>query len=322
MEVRLEQARRLSFADGRPVRAASAIAELGPGWLIAQDDGTHACWWRDESGTRVRAFPAIEGLDVFSGETGSKHLKPDLEAACPVPGEASPTVLLLGSGSTPRRMRSALVRLTDTEPVSVAADLSALYAAVAAALDVPADALNLEGGCVVGDALRWFQRGLPTAGWPTASVDLALADVLAAATGRLDPAAVEVRNVRRYDLGVVGGVGLAVTDAVTVTGGDVLVSAVAEDSPSTYDDGPVAGSTLALLRGDTVLDAADLPQVEGRVAKVEGLALLEWGARGGRLLAVIDDDDESVPSWLLTLRVSESSSPGSPAWSSGPGSPQ
>ena len=73
------------------------------------------------------------------------------------------------------------------------------------------------------------------------------------------PAAVAVRDVRRYDLGEVGGLGLAVTDAVTVVGDDVLVSAVAEDSPNAYDDGPVVGSALALLRGDTVLDAATCP---------------------------------------------------------------
>lgn len=320
MEVRLEQARRLSFGDGRPVRAASAIADLGPGWLIAQDDATHACWWTGDSGTRVRALPEIEGLDEFSDASGSKHLKPDLEAACRIPGEES--VLLLGSGSTPRRMRSALVRLTDAGPVSVAANLTALYAAVGAALDVPPDALNLEGACVVGDSLRWFQRGLPTAGWPTASVDLALADVLGAAAGQRDPATVEVRDVRRYDLGEVGGHGLAITDAVTVSDTDVLVSAVAEDSASTYDDGPVVGSTLALLRGGAAFASADLPLVAGRVAKVEGLALLEWGVDGGRLLATVDDDDPAVPSWLLTLRVSVPSSPGTRAWSSGPGSPR
>ena len=257
MDVRLEQARRMSFADGEPVRAASAIVELGPGWLVAQDDATHACWWTGETGSRVRVFSPIEGVDVFDEETGTKHLKPDLEAACPVPGAEQPTALLLGSGSTPHRMRSALVRLRGPDPV--AADLTALYGAVAAALDVRPEALNLEGACVVGDSLRWFQRGLPSAGTPAASADLVLRDVLAIAAGRLDPAAIAVREVRRYDLGEVDGLGLAVTDAVTVGGTDVLVSAVAEDSPNAYDDGPVVGSALALIRDDAVIDLGHLP---------------------------------------------------------------
>ena len=56
------------------------------------------------------------------------------------------------------------------------------------------------------------------------------------------PAAIRVSGVRRYDLGTVAGVGLAITDAISLSGGLVLVSAAAEDSPSTYDDGPVVGS--------------------------------------------------------------------------------
>jgi hypothetical protein len=52
-------------------------------------------------------------------------------------------VLLLGSGSTPRRMRAALLRGPD-EPVAVA-DLSPLYEAVRAALGLDAALLNLEG---------------------------------------------------------------------------------------------------------------------------------------------------------------------------------
>ena len=92
----------LRFADGTPVRAASAIAPYGDGWLIGQDDATHACWWRDGVGTPVRVVPAVEGHEVFSEDAGTKELKPDLEAAVAVDGG----VLLLGSGSTPVRMRA------------------------------------------------------------------------------------------------------------------------------------------------------------------------------------------------------------------------
>lgn len=185
----------------------------------------------------------------------------------------------------------------------VTTDLTELYAAVARALDCPRDTLNLEGACVLGDRLHWFQRGLPSAGSPTGSVALDLADVLAAVEGDADPAALALLDVRRYDLGEVGGVGLAVTEAVALDRGRVLVSAAAEDSPTVYDDGPVVGSVLAVLSDGEVVDAAELPLLEGSVAKVEGLARAEDDGPGARLLATVDDDDHTTPAALLRLRV-------------------
>jgi hypothetical protein len=195
-------------------------------------------------------------------------------------------------------MRTVLV--TPSGETAVAA-LAPLYAAVTAALGIPTDQLNLEGACVVDDIMRWFQRGLPSAGAPTASVDLALDAVLAAAAG--GPVDVPVLAARSYDLGEVAGVGLAVTDAVTLDDGRVLVAAAAEDAPTTYDDGPVVGSALALLDGDRVVEVVELPRLDGQMAKVEGLALV--GRRDDRidLVAVVDADDPAVPSLLLELVV-------------------
>jgi hypothetical protein len=303
MEIDLEHTEHLRFDDGQPVRGASAIAPFGDGWLIAQDDAAHACWWLGDRAVRVRAHPSIEGRDVFDEASGTKHLKPDFEAACAAGKPEAPAVLLLGSGSTERRTHASLLRLEDGLPTCATADLSALYGAAARELRCRPGTLNLEGACVVGDRLRWFQRGLPSAGSPTGSVDLDLAALLAAAEGTLDPAGVPVTDARRYDLGEVDGVGLAVTEAVALDGGRVLVSAAAEDSPTVYDDGPVVGSVLAVLDGDGVGDAAELPRLGGTVAKVEGLAVLDWDDRGGRLLATVDDDDHTTPATLLTLRV-------------------
>jgi hypothetical protein len=97
MRVELAEVASLRFADDSPVRAASAITRYRDGWLIAQDDATHACWLRGGVGTPVRLLPAVDGSEVFAEAAGTKHLKPDLEAACPVPDG----VLLLGSGSIP-----------------------------------------------------------------------------------------------------------------------------------------------------------------------------------------------------------------------------
>src|SRR4051794_21708588 len=239
MRVDLTRWTQLRFSDGTPVRAASGIAPFGAGWLVVQDDATHGCLWADGTGRALRLLPPVDGHETFEEASGTKGLKPDLEAVVGLP---SGKALALGSGSTDARMRSVLVNpAEETEVVS----LAPVYAAMTAALGIPADQLNLEGACVVGGVLRWFQRGLPSAGAPTASVDLPLDALLGAAAG--GPLDVPVLATHTYDLGRIAGVGLAVTDAVSMEDGRILVAAAAEDAPSTYDDGPVVGSALALL---------------------------------------------------------------------------
>ncbi|WP_193604696.1 DUF6910 family protein [Nocardioides dongkuii] len=307
MRISVDRVLPLRFRDGSPVRAASAVAPYGGGWLVAQDDATHACWWRDGAGDPVRLLPAVAGHEVFDEAHGTKHLKPDLEAACRVPGRdgAEDGVLLLGSGSTPARMRSVLVPEPGGEPV--VGDLAPLYARVAEVLGVPPDQLNLEGAAVAGGTVRWFHRGRPAGGLPSASLELPLDDLVAATRGSLDPGRVRIARPREVHLGD----GLAVTDAVAVDDRTTLVSAAAEDSPNAYDDGPVVASALAVLVDGgvdgEVAARAMLPALDGRVAKVEGLALRSNGSEPGRrevhLLATVDADDPQVPSSALDLRV-------------------
>ncbi|GIM93157.1 DUF6910 family protein [Paractinoplanes toevensis] len=290
MRVAVTEVASLVFDDGSPVRAASAIAAFGDGWLIAQDDATQAAWWRGAGVTAVRVADPVDGLEVFSEAAGTKHLKPDFEAACAVPEG----VLLLGSGSTAARMRASLVSATGF----TVADLTPVYHDVAAALGIAVEALNLEGAFLLGDRLRWFQRGNPAAGAPTAGVDVDAAALIAAVrTGRAG--VVEVGEVRRYDLGRIGGVALGVTDAVPLPDGRVLVSAAAEDTPNAVDDGPVAGAALALLDDDGVVAMCALPGPY----KVEGLAISETATDGLGLIAVVDADDPAVPSQRLALRL-------------------
>jgi hypothetical protein len=293
----------LRFDDGTPVSAASGVAPLGDGWLVAQDDATHAAWCRPGSVTAVRLLPPVDGLDRFSEAAGTKHLKPDLEVACPVDVDGAGAVLLLGSGSTPRRMRGVLVQLTDDGPDIRAADLAPLYARVAEALDVPMDQLNLEGASRHGDTLRWYQRGNLAAGVPSAGVAVPLDALLAAVLGWREPAQVPVEQPHIYDLGEADGVGLAITDAVALPDGRTLASAAAEDTPNAVDDGPVVATALALLDGERVLSVAKLPELGGHVHKVEGLALREIRGSEVHLLAVVDDDDPTRPSAALSLRA-------------------
>ncbi|MCU1693482.1 MAG: hypothetical protein JWM64_2573 [Frankiales bacterium] len=303
MQVTVEASRALVFDDGTPVRAASALARLGDGWLVAQDDATHGAWVRPSGTSRLRLLPAVQGLDTFSEAEGTKALKPDLEAACGLVGEGLTGVLLLGSGSTAARRGGVLVLERDGEPLVTSAELGPLYEAVQRALGLDDGELDVEGVARNGDVVRWFSRGNPEAGVPDGSVDVGLPGLLEALRGQRDPADVPLQAARRYDLGVLGGLRLSATDAVALPGGRVLLSAAAEDTPNAVDDGPVRGSALALLEDDRVLDVAALPLLEGVVQKVEGLGVLSLDDVGARLLAVVDADDPAAASLELTLRV-------------------
>jgi hypothetical protein len=304
VRVFVDEVDELRFDDGTPVSAASGIAPLGEGWLVAQDDAVHAAWLRPGSGVvRLRLLPPVEGRDRFTDAEGTKHLKPDLEVACPAEVDGRPAVLVLGSGSSPRRMRGVLVRLTDDGPEVRSGDLAPLYPRVAAALGLPVDALNLEGASRHGGTVRWFNRGNLAGRVPSASVAVPLADLVGAVLGRTPAADVPVRDPHAYDLGAVDGVGLAVTDAIALPDGRVLLSAAAEDTPNAVDDGPVVATALVLLDGDRVVALEPVPEVGGRVHKVEGLALREVRDGVAHLVAVVDDDDPTRPSAALTLRV-------------------
>ena len=299
MEIEVLGADRLRYDDGTPVRAASAVARLGDGHLVVSDDATHAAWRRGDIVTPVRLIAPVEGHEVFDEASGTKDLKPDFEAAWEVEGDAG--VVTMGSGSSPRRTSWCLVRLEAGQPRTHVVAMPDVYAAVARSLDVDADVLNLEGACVVGDSLRWFHRGLPSAGLPSGSVDLDARAVLAALTsGGPDPA---VSRPVHYDLGAVDGVGLAITDVVALPSGALLACAAAEDTPNARDDGPVVASGMAVLRHDDVVEVVELPRLDGQVIKVEGLTLLDADERGSTVLAVTDMDDPEAPSWAVRLLV-------------------
>lgn len=299
----MERVERLRLADGSPVRAASAVVPLGDGLLVVQDDATHGAWFRAGSVSVVRLLPAVDGLELFEEASGTKHLKPDFEAACGLDVDGEAAVLVLGSGSLEARMRWSVLRFVGGRPEAQVADMAPLYADVAAALRVPPDVLNMEGACVVGGALRWYHRGLPSAGVPAGSVDLEPAAAVAATLGRVSASDVTASNPRHYDLGDVDGVGLGITDAVALPDGTVLLSAAAEESPNPRDDGPVVASALVLLDGHDVRDMAPLPLVGGSVSKVEGLMVLEADPSSTLLLAVVDADDPAVASLAVQLRV-------------------
>ena len=79
--------------------------------------------------------------------------------------------------------------------------------AVAAALSLDAEHLNLEGACLVGDALRWFHRGLPSAGLPSGSVDIDLSTALAAVLGHVERKARDRAVDGQFPVSITGGLG-------------------------------------------------------------------------------------------------------------------
>ena len=190
MDIEVLSVDRLRFSDGAPVRSASAVVPFGGGFLVVPDDATHAAWFREDTVTAVRLLPPVAGHEVFDDVSGTKHMKPDLEAACQVTVDGAPAALMMGSGSSPARMRWSLLRLEHGEPRAVVADMTQVYTAVATAMSVDAEALNMEGACTVDGALRWFHRGLPSAGLHSGSVDIDLTTALAAALGQVDSGAV------------------------------------------------------------------------------------------------------------------------------------
>jgi hypothetical protein len=297
----------LRFHDGAPVRAASAIVPFGDGWLVAQDDANHAAWHRPgQAITRLRLFPLRDGFDSFSPEEGTKHLKPDIEVACRVDGgDGMPLALLLGSGSTDRRMRAALVRLGSAAPVVQTADLSSLYRRIVDVLGIESAALNIEGAAVLDGRLHVFSRGIPTARVPSQSVVIELAAFMDAwpSTDRLG--ALKVEPGVAYDFGAINGVALTLTDAVAIDDGQFLLSAAAEDTPNAFDDGPVVGSALALADRSGVVAVGHVPLIGGEVAKVEGLTVMKRDddGHGATVLAVVDADNITEPSMQLQLAV-------------------
>jgi hypothetical protein len=200
-------------------------------------------------------------------------------------------------------MRGVLVRLVGGEPRVRAAELGALYGSVADRLGLAREHLNLEGASRHGDVVRWFNRGNLAAGVSSSSVDVPLSGLVSAVLGRTEAASVPVGRPCGYELGEVEGIGLAVTDAISLPDGRLLLSAAAEDSPNAVDDGPVVATALALVDDDHVVDVTPMPELDGRVHKVEGLALCRTDGGQVHLLAVVDDDDPDAPSAAIELRV-------------------
>jgi hypothetical protein len=274
--------------------AASGLLRAGSFLYVVADDELHLGVFRTTNrgpGELVRLF---DGL-LPSVKADRKRQKPDLEALTllpPSPAHPHGAMLALGSGSTDRRHRGAVLGLDAQGALSGApkiVDLSPLFSRLSVFRE-----LNIEGAVVSGEEMRLFQRGSKGDN-PNAIVRFSLSDVLAVVggdTGRM----VESPAIQTLDLGGIDGIPYTFTDATSLANGDVVFTAVAEDTADSYNDGPCAGAVVGVLDSENRVKRLlrlNVPlKVEGIDARAEGSVI--------NLLLVTDADDPSIPAGLFS----------------------
>jgi len=282
-------------ADRGPhVRAASGLARLGDGLLIAQDDMSILVLRDSEGRLSTRPLPARDGQRAFDAEHGNLHLKPDLEACASLSGDR---VVCFGSGTMAERSWIALVsarevRWSDAEP---------FYASLRQLRALCGPQLNLEGAVVVGDRLRLFHRGNGVgddrhSGY--ADLGLAAFEAWLAGAGPLP----EPVNLRTVDLGSVEGVGYGFTAATAAPGDAIVFLAGAEASTSPLHDGQVLGVQMGVMdEGGLRITAIEDESGQPTTVKLEGLVLDLTDPQ--RAWAVTDVDATDTPASLCEIHL-------------------
>ena len=273
-----------------PIAAASALLRVKSYLLVLSDDERQMAVFEDGSDEPGTLIKVMEGDTPSSPGKRADH-KPDFE--CMAHFESfgrfeHGAILALGSGSAPDRDRATLLKLTsDGRPGSdfEIVDLGPLYDHLRADIDD----LNIEGGAVVGNALRLMQRGNGPDG-RNARVDLA-ADAVRSALDEGDPLHPDaVLSIEFYDLGLLKGVPLCFSDASPLPDGRMVFIASAE-----ADDGNV-GSSIGLMEGD---GSVQFNEPVDHDLKLEGLAA-DVGEDGRvHLLMVSDADNPDQASPLM-----------------------
>ncbi len=261
------------------VSSASGLCVLGDELLVVADDQNFLARYGFDGSPRARV-PLLPG-SLPAEHAARKRAKPDFEALTSLPDGR---LLALGSGSTPARMRAALID-PRAEFSSRIIDLAPLYTA----LERELPELNIEGTAVLADRLVLLQRGNGAAR-ANAMIDLDLHAALEAIdrTSTLDPSALHA--VTRVQLGTLDGVPLSFTDATPHPDGSLLFSAAAEDTANTYDDGAVTGSIIGTLSptGEVLRTTRLRFPVP---VKIEGIACIP-SARGALDLWLVSDADD------------------------------
>lgn len=270
----------------------------GPTLYVVADDA-HCLGIFDLDGSEPgRLIPLIEG-ELPQDAALRKKQKPDFEILLALPdsdllGDDGTRLLALGSGSTKRRMRGAVIELPENiapggdTPASIhLIDLEPLFAAIAPL--VPE--VNLEGAVLRDDHLLLFNRG--NMEYPGSQI----VEVPLAALLKGGPVAATL--CAELTLPMLSGVPLTVTDACQLDSGHILLSAVAEATDNSYADGTLMGAAIVELDAD--LNVRALEPLEPTL-KVEGLAARAL-TDGVQLLCVTDADDPDRASGVYRGRA-------------------
>jgi hypothetical protein len=287
---------KLPTSPGRPafLSAASGLVRSGGNLYVVADDELQLGCFPAKAATPGTLLRLFKGTLPMRPKARKKR-KADLEILLRLPtlaGHAHGALLALGSGSSDRRRRGALVSLDARGQARGAAttiDATPLYAQ----LERSFDDLNLEGGWLDGGKLCLLQRG-NRGDSPNAVIELDYAALVAGLASRQLPELKPLR-VTEMDLGAVDGIPLSFTDACSLTAGTWLFSAVAEDTNDARADGACVGAVVGFATRDEGIiwqrRIAPLFKIEGIDARL----------RAGRLdiLCVTDADDPSTPAQLL-----------------------
>ncbi len=286
----LEQLRLLDvdtpLASGRTFLSAASglVVSNNRLYMVADDDHFLFEFSVDPAcpGKLIRLFSG----DLPRGAKERKAKKADFEILLPLYGEHRLRLLAMGSGSTERRMRGAVVDFpADDGPPNVeVVDLTPMYEKIAHLVEE----INLEGACLQGSRMLLFNRG---------NMQSTVSHILEIGWDGMDFAPDSpVRIIAELALPMIGNVPLTVTDACSLDDGTILISSVAEATDNSYADGALVGAAFILL--DASFGIMDVEHINPPV-KIEGVSA-KHTSEGIALLCVSDADDPDQPSALFS----------------------
>ena len=268
------------LASGHPfLSAASGLVQIGDVLCVVGDDEQHLVLFSQNDFRPGRLLRLLPG-DLPRKKKKRKAVKPDFEILFQL--HDSGLICALGSGSTPQRMRGAMIDL-DSGVVTLL-DLQPLFAA----LTPFATEINLEGAVARGDRLLLFNRA------NMQNPETCIFETASSAVIGDEPA--QVTLVKTLALPMIDGVPLTVTDACSLDDGHILLSAVAEVTDDSYADGAILGAAIVVL--DYNLDVVMIEPLEP-ICKIEGISARRTPT-GAELLCVSDADDPDMPSSLFS----------------------
>ena len=273
--------------------ASGLVRHAGKIFIVADDELSLLVV--DEKDLGPGKFMPILSGDLPDDPGARKKIKADLESIVLLPpgdGLEHGSLLALGSGSSDKRNRGALIPLdADGAPTEDhrTIDLLPLFEV----LKDEIEGLNVEGAEVVDETLWLMQRG--NEGGDNALINLALDKVMHELTNEERISGASLRNVDHVDLGQLQGERLCFSDASALVDGRIVFAASTEATDDAIKDGTTYGSSLGIIEKDGSLGPTEPLEP---IVKIEGI-----DARvvddGIEVVMVMDADDPDTPSPLL-----------------------